>query len=85
MRSDIAASKTTLEDERKQKTLERALGLTEVNSFAYFVENTPKYYHSDMLDQNSSELAKTAIKWFMLGYGHIFHLRYIDKGVILQS
>ena len=55
MRSDIAASKTTLEDERKQKTLERALGLTEVYSFAYFVENTPKYYHSDMLDQNSSE------------------------------
>ena len=67
IRIDILALKTTLEDEKKQKTFERALGLTDLNSFAYF-EHKNRSYHGE--EKNSSELAKVVIKWFMLGYGY---------------
>jgi anti-sigma factor ChrR (cupin superfamily) len=57
MKNEIVAMKALLEEERKQKTLERALNLTHLGSFEY--SNA----------RESSDLAKKVIDWFMLGYG----------------
>lgn len=62
VKNEIVAMKALLEEERKQKTLERALKLTDLGSFKYHTA-------SEYTDKNSSDLAKTAIGWFMLGYG----------------
>ena len=64
MKNEIFAMKALLEDERKQKTLERALNLTHLGSFDY--DAGPGCSIGRM---KSSDLAKTAIEWFMLGYG----------------
>ena len=53
------------ENQTKQKTLEGALTLLDLQSFTYL--DCTNNYHADQ--KNSSELAKTAIRWFMLGYG----------------
>ena len=55
--------KTLLEEEKKQKTLERALRMTDLKSFEYYAERGC-YQRS-----STEELAKDAIKWFLLGYG----------------
>jgi hypothetical protein len=47
-----SALKLILEDDRKHKTLERALALTDLNSF-YYYDNTGAE------KKNSSDLAKT--------------------------
>jgi len=53
--------KKDIQEEKKQKTLERALSLTDLQSFQYYEDfDTLKY---------SDDLAKTAIGWFMLDYG----------------
>ena len=57
VKNEIVAMKALLEEERKQKTLERALNLTHLGSFEY--SNA----------RESSDLAKKVIDWFMLGYG----------------
>ena len=61
VKSDIGTLKSLMEEEQKQKTLERARDLTELNSFVYYNNGGDKI--------NSSDLAKTALGWFSLGYG----------------
>jgi uncharacterized protein YpmS len=53
-----------MEEECKQKTLERALTLTDLDSFDYYDKS-----YNNSAKKNSSELAKSTIKWFMVGYG----------------
>ncbi len=64
VKNEIVAMKALLEEERKQKTLERALKLTDLGSFEYSERNS---YNS----KKSSDLVKTAIEWFMIDYGFI--------------
>lgn len=80
LRSECAVLKALMEDECKQKTLERARGLVHLGSFTYYL-NSGMYRES----KNSSELAKCAIEWFMLGYGYnlpdavLIHNSYSEK------
>lgn len=67
-RRECGAIKTTgiqikklLEDEKKRKTLERAIGMTDLESFTYYVHGGEKSY----------ELAKLVLQWFSLGYGFV--------------
>ena len=54
--------KKDIQEENKQKTLERALALTDLESFQYYEDpGTLKY---------SVNLAKDVIKWFMLDHGY---------------
>lgn len=63
VKEEIIALKNLLEEEKKQKTLERALTMTDLESFEYYD------YDANSNRKASAELAKKAIKWFMLGYG----------------
>jgi len=49
---------SSIQEENKQKTLERALSMTDLQSFRYYVHH---------IDKNSANLAKEVIKWYMLG------------------
>jgi hypothetical protein len=69
LRIDIGALKKIQEDEKKQKTLSRALNMTELNSFSYMVKRDDDIYCMDTYD--SSMLAVSAIKWFMTDHGYI--------------
>eukprot|EP00956_Cyclotella_meneghiniana_P010874 scaffold15231_cov66-Cyclotella_meneghiniana.AAC.12 len=60
IKSEIRMLKKLMEEESKQKTLERARALTELRSFVYY----------DNGDKNSSDLAKSALEWFSIGYGY---------------
>ena len=64
VKDEIVALKSLLEEETKQKTLERALSLTDIDSFEYYPSRSYQTF-------NSGELAKKTIKYFMLGYGMI--------------
>ena len=66
VKCEIGALKVIMEEECKQKTLERALTLTDLDSFDYYESNESNFHNSK---KNSSELAKSTIKWFMVGYG----------------
>ena len=68
VKSEIVALKTLLEGEMKQKTLERALGLTDLNSFSYYTYSAGHYNYGGQ-EQKSSEFAKEVLRWFSLGYG----------------
>ena len=61
IKSDIAALKEIMEDERRQKTLERALSLVDVGSF--------KYYENGNSSKNTADLATAVIRAFILGHG----------------
>ncbi len=61
-KEEINALKTLLVEEKKQKTLERALQMTDLESFNYYRDR----YQSV---SSTEELAKKVIKWFLLGYG----------------
>jgi hypothetical protein len=61
IKSDIAALKEIMEDERRQKTLERALSLVDVGSF--------KYYENGTSSKNTADLATAVIRAFILGHG----------------
>ena len=50
-----------MEEERKQKTLERARALTKLGLF--------RYYEEFCYEKDSSDLAKNTLDWFSLGYG----------------
>lgn len=65
VKCEIGALKVIMEKEFKQKTLDRALALIDLKSFVYY-DNSQSY---NVAKKNSSELAKTVIKWFMVGYG----------------
>lgn len=74
LRSNMEEVKALLEYDKKQKTLERALGMTEVNSFNYYTG-----YTEDIVglvtgygkkEENSSDLVKSVLKWFQLDYGY---------------
>ena len=63
LKSEMEEVKKLLEEEKKQKTLERALGMTDIKSFQY-------YDGSDYgNNKDSSNLAKETIQWFLLDYG----------------
>jgi TolA-binding protein len=61
IKSDIAALKEIMEDEHRQKILERALSLVDVGSF--------KYYENGNSSKNTSDLATAVIRAFILGHG----------------
>jgi predicted RNase H-like nuclease (RuvC/YqgF family) len=66
LKIEMGALKKIMENQTKQKTLELALTLLDLNSFTYF--ECSNNYHANQ--KNSSELAKTVIRLFMLGYGY---------------
>ena len=66
LKIEMGALKKIMENQEKQKTLELALTLLDLQSFTYF--EFSNNYHADQ--KNSSELAKTAIRWFILGCGY---------------
>jgi len=60
----IGAVKMIMEDEKKQRSLERALNLTDWGSFDYYI------LQEDWIGKHrSSDLAKLVIGWFMIGQG----------------
>jgi len=63
LKSEMEEVKTLLEDDKKQKTLERASGMSDTYSF--------NYYNISGSEIESSNLAKQAIKWFQLDYGFV--------------
>ena len=66
LKIEMGALKKIMENQTKQKTLKGALTLLDLNSFTYF-ECSNNYANQ----KNSSELAKTAIRSFILsGYGY---------------
>ena len=64
VKSDIGTLKSLMEEELKQKTLERARDLTELGSFECYYTTDKLGYKTD-----SSYLAKSALGWFLLDYG----------------
>ena len=62
VKKEIGALKVIMEREEKQKTLERALKLTHINSF--------NYYDPNIGTKNSSDLAKSVIERFPVGFGY---------------
>ena len=60
VQNEIGALKSLMEEERKRKTLESARALTKLESFEYYDISSRK---------DSSDLARTALDWFLLGYG----------------
>lgn len=74
LRSDIGALTKLLEDEWKQKTLERALVLADLNSFTYYEGINTK---------TSTELVKKVIGWFMLDQGfNLPKTPWLDKAFV---
>mmetsp|Transcript_24900 Transcript_24900/g.59951 ORF Transcript_24900/g.59951 Transcript_24900/m.59951 type:complete len:125 (-) Transcript_24900:241-615(-) len=73
MKSDISAIKSLLEEESRQKTLERAIQHVAFKSF-------PCYRYGNDMRVMSNEYAKTALKQFM------FHRGYtIPEGLLLLA
>ena len=68
LKSEVSAIKTLLEEEKKQKTLERALGMTHFGSFNYYICNM-NGYNSYNEKKPSSELVKSILQRFSLGFG----------------
>ena len=62
LKDEITAVKMLLEEEKKQKTLDRALKLAYHDSFKY-------YPYSDRVQEESGKLAEGVIGWFLLGEG----------------
>ena len=62
LKDEITAVKMLLEEEKKQKTLDRALKLAYHGSFTY-------YPHSYRVQEESGKLAEGVIGWFLLGEG----------------
>jgi hypothetical protein len=85
VKNEINALKSLLEEEKKQKTLERALGLTDINSFQYY-----EFQSNGISKEGSTEwLAKRAIKLFIMGYGMVISSNYslvsYDRGEASKS
>ena len=72
VKEEIIVLKTLLEEEKKQKTLERALSLTEIKSFDYFPDRYQNAFSTELL-------AKTVIKRFLIGYGYNLPSSYSTK------
>ena len=64
---NIGAVKMIMEDEKKQRSLERALNLTDLGSFDYYILQEDIWPNYDK--RRSSDLAKSVIGWFMIGQG----------------
>eukprot|EP00984_Skeletonema_dohrnii_P006295 scaffold2252_cov129-Skeletonema_dohrnii-CCMP3373.AAC.2 len=90
LKDEITAVKMLLEEEKKQKTLDRALKLAYHGSFKYYTSTTSRlfpeesgtltksfhgsftYYTSpNITSEESGELAKSVIGWFLLGQGAV--------------
>ena len=63
---DMGALKMIIEDEKKHRALERALNLTNLDSFGYWADDSGR-----LCSFWSSELAKVVIGRFMLGQGAV--------------
>ena len=57
----------------KRKILEQALDLTDIDSFQYYRSPSPSSYSTS---HDTEQLAKKAIRYFMLGYGFNFPSEY---------
>ena len=62
LQTEIRAMKKVLQDERRDKRIERALQLTDLESF--------DYHECVGYTKKSSDLAKDVLEWFLLGYGY---------------
>ena len=82
LKSEMEEVKTLLEHEKKQKTLDRALGLTSFKSFKYYAGGNQYDYGSE---RQSSDLATSIIKWFLLGYGYNLPADALMKQRVNQS
>jgi hypothetical protein len=66
VKSEIGDLKSLMEEEFKTKTLERARGLVYLGSFNY--SGKDGIYNEYTNQENSSEIAESALEWFSLGY-----------------
>ena len=66
LKREVSAIKTLLEEEKKHKTLERALGLTNLNSFDYYIRDM---IYSGNKKKSSSEVVQSVLQWFSIGRG----------------
>jgi len=60
LKKDMSKISSSIQEENKQKTLERALSMTDLESFQYY----------DGKLNYSADFAKIVIKWFMLDQGY---------------
>jgi hypothetical protein len=65
VKTELKALKSLMEEEYKQKQLQRALTLTKSGAFDYF-----EMHNYGSGQKESSELAEAIIKSFMRGYGY---------------
>lgn len=68
VKDEIGALRKLMEDERKQKTLDRARALTSLGSFTYYTDSKDCYRRTEKED--STALAHDIIGWFSMNYGH---------------
>jgi len=72
LKKDMSTMSSSIQEENKQKTLERALSMTDLQSFQYYIHHVEK---------NSTDLAKLVIRWYMLGdYGY-----YLPKASLAET
>jgi len=62
LKKDMSMISSSIQEENKQKALERALSMTDLRSFYY--------YFNQETQKNSADLAKNVIKWFMFDHGY---------------
>jgi len=62
LKKDMSKISSSIQEENKQKTLERALSLTHLNSFVYYEDPGTR--------KHSADLAKEVIEWFMIDHGY---------------
>lgn len=67
VKDEIGALRKLMEDERKQKTLDRARALTSLGSFTYYTDPKNNYGRAEQKD--STTLAHDIIGWFSMNYG----------------
>lgn len=70
LQTEISAMKKVLQDERRDKRIERALKLTDLESFEY---------QHDCYTKKSSDLAKEVLGWLLLGYGYNLPDAMLDR------
>jgi len=62
LEKDMSTMSSSIQEENKHKTLEKALSLTDLQSFQYYIYQKGQ--------KNSADLAKEVIKRFMIGHGY---------------
>jgi len=82
LKKDMRTMSSSIQEENKQKTLERALSMADVDSFYYYDyqegQNISTFLAQNVIKRyNSAKLAKEVIKRFMLDRGY-----YVPKAAI---